>query len=199
MWSSASPIRKTATSVVLSSLCFNTYDEIPQSIPESTIFKSDSSGTAWQYRLITQELTSNPEQEVNVISVSEIVKRAKIQLGLPNKDIASIFLVSRQTIQTYLKGSGNSHTVNNQTKKRALSILDVLDAIKGNFEKSPGAMAKNYTIDNSSLLDLLSEEVIEVDRIQIISRQLGKKLSSNVSPDLTINYNETLFDLTRSV
>lgn len=198
MWSSTSPVGRTATSVILGSLCFSTHAEVPQNITESTIVQSDRSGTAWQYRLITQELASNAEQKADVVSVSEIVKRAKVQLGLPNKDIASIFLVSRQTIQAYLKGSDKSHTVNNQTKKRALSILDVLDSIRDYFEKSPGAMAKNYTIDNFSLLDLLSKEVLEVDRIQTISRELGRKLSSTVSSGLTIN-DETLFDLTRTV
>ena len=109
MWSSTSPVGKTATSVVLSSLCFSTYAEVPQNIPENTIVQSDRSGTAWQYRLITQELSSHAKPKADVVSVSEIVKRAKVQLGLPNKDIADIFLVSRQTIQTYLKGSDTSH------------------------------------------------------------------------------------------
>jgi ribosome-binding protein aMBF1 (putative translation factor) len=198
MWSSTSPVGKTATSVVLSSLCFSTYAEVPQNIPENTIVQSDRSGTAWQYRLITQELSSHAKPKADVVSVSEIVKRAKVQLGLPNKDIADIFLVSRQTIQTYLKGSDTSHAVNNQTKKRALHVLEVLESIKDNFEKSPGAMAKNYTIDNSSLLDLLSAQNLEVNKIQTISRELGKKLSSTASSGQT-NNNETLFDLTRTV
>ena len=91
-----------------------------------------------------------------------------------------------------------SHAVNNQTKKRALHVLEVLESIKDNFEKSPGAMAKNYTIDNSSLLDLLSVQNLEVNKIQTISRELGKKLSSTASSGQT-NNNETLFDLTRTV
>ena len=198
MWSSTSPVGKTATSVVLSSLCFSTYAEVPQNIPENTIVQSDRSGTAWQYRLITQELSSHAKPTADVVSVSEIVKRAKVQLGLPNKDIANIFLVSRQTIQTYLKGSDASHAVNNQTKKRALHVLEVLESIKGNFEKSPGAMAKNYTIYNSSLLDLLSAQNLEVNKIQTISRELGKKLSNAASTGQP-NNNETLFDLTRTV
>ena len=100
--------------------------------------------------------------------------------------------------QTYLKGSDASHAVNNQTKKRALHVLEVLESIKGNFEKSPGAMAKNYTIDNSSLLDLLSAQNLEVNKIQTISRELGKKLSNAASTGQP-NNNETLFDLTRTV
>ncbi|PRO73122.1 hypothetical protein C6Y40_13125 [Alteromonas alba] len=198
MWSSTSSVGKTATSVVLSSLCFSTYAEVPQNIPENKIVQSDRSGTAWQYRLIAQELSSHAKPKADVVSISEIVKRAKVQLGLPNKDIANIFLVSRQTIQTYLKGSDTSHTVNNQTKNRALHVLEVLESIKDNFEKSPGAMAKNYTIDNSSLLDLLSAQNLEVNKIQTISRELGKKLSSTASSDQP-NNNETLFDLTRTV
>ena len=69
--------------------------------------------------------------------------------------------------------------------------LEVLESIKDNFEKSPGAMAKNYTIDNSSLLDLLSVQNLEVNKIQTISRELGKKLSSTASSGQT-NNNETL-------
>src|SRR5690606_4188710 len=197
MWSSTSPVGKTATSVVLGSLCFSTYAEVPQNINENTIVQSDRSGTAWQYRLITQELYSHAKPKADVVSVSEIVKRAKVQLGLPNRDIANIFLVSRQTIQTYLKDSDMSHAVNNLTKKRAPTVLDVLESIRDNFEKSPAAMAKNYTIDNSRLLDLLSAENLEVDKIQTICRELSKKLSNTASSGLTSN-DETLFDLTRT-
>ena len=151
MWSSTSPVGKTATSVVLSSLCFSTYAEVPQNIPENTIVQSDRSGTAWQYRLITQELSSHAKPTADVVSVSEIVKRAKVQLGLPNKDIANIFLVSRQTIQTYLKGSDASHAVNNQTKKRALHVLEVSAASPAKMH--PVLLAKNppHSIINQPL------------------------------------------------
>ena len=198
MWSSTSSAAKTATSIVLGGLCFNTHAELPAQIIEIPVVQTEKSGAAWLYSFTSQDFDLNNKSELNVVSVSEIIKRAKIQLGLPNKDLADVFLVSRQTIQTYLKGSDKSHAVNNQTKERALSVLKVLDLIEDNFGKSPGAMAKNYTVEDNSLLDLLSREELEVDKIIELSKVLGKILSNPTHNNLP-EKDSALFDLTRSV
>ena len=110
----------------------------------------------------------------------------KVTLGLPNKDIVSIFKVSRQTLHSY-KNSNDQHAVNSSTKERALLLSKIIAEISPKFNRSPGAMAKNYVMDGKSLLDLLSEPKLDIPSIVKISSSLSDKISSNTAKETPVN------------
>lgn len=145
--------------------------------------------------------TVNPEEKGNIgdtqpLSIAEIILLAKDSLGLPNKDIASILRVSRQTLHTY-KDSNTSQTLNLMTMKRAITIDGVMKKIAPKFRRSPGAMAKNFTFEGESLLQLLESDELNVDKIVSLADKLSESMNS-VSHSNSIN-NDTLHSLTRAV
>ena len=116
---------------------------------------------------------------------------------MPNKDIAKIFGVTRQTLYNYLKQSDKNSVINPNTLERSLMLKKVAKNLSGIFNKSPGAMAKNFTIEEQSLLDLLSEEDLNIDKISIFAVKLSKRMSQHSSSSDSVSNNITLMELTR--
>lgn len=129
-----------------------------------------------------------------VMSIADMISSVKVKLGLPNKDIASIFDVTRQTLHSYSKGAEATQSLKEETKQRIINVYAVIEDVSKVLEKSPGAMAKNYTMDGDSLLGLLSSPSINVPKVLALAKGIAEK---SLIPSHQIN-ESTLNDLTFS-
>lgn len=193
MWSTTANCNKKAA-LALGVMCFNTHaalkiDDVV-SPHRSSSFISNVSGIHWS-NIGTPSLPKSDKIELQ--SISDIVDFIKVTLGLPSKDIANILGVSRQTLYSY-KSSLDSQTVNNTTMERALKLFAILQKTTPLFQRSPGAMAKNYFQDGKSLLDLLVEKELDTKSILAISKILSNKMSS--ATKATPNNEVSLYQLT---
>lgn len=187
MWDTTLLRNQKTTAIALSMICFNTHAPVDvDSIipPQFEVSYSNIAGEQWSSVGIS-ELTGT-DKAVEVLSIADIVDSVKVTLGLPNKDIANIFGVSRQTLHSY-KNAANEQTVNAANQKRALTLAEIIRQISPKFIRSPGAMAKNYTVNGKSLLDLLSEQLLNEREIVWLSEQLAEKMDPNVLKPTTIN------------
>lgn len=193
MWNSASnaipTVAFTATVCVFSS--FGQSVEAPILAELPVYSASLKSGDAWSTG--GQVLTGKLEQDV--LSVGEMAQLIKESLGLPNKDIARILRVTRQTLHNYVT-QNDEQTANASNRSRVLELYDAVGILRGKLPYSPGAMAKNYFVDGDSLLDLLSNEELDVEKIEILSRELAKKLNQNKEEGAEVN-SATLYQLTK--
>lgn len=129
-----------------------------------------------------------------VMSIADMILSVKVKLGLPNKDIASIFDVTRQTLHSYSKGAEVTQSLKEETKQRIINIYGVIEEVSTVLGKSPGAMAKNYTMNGDSLLGLLSSPSIDVPKVLTLAKGIAGK---SLVPNHQIN-ESTLNDLTFS-
>ncbi|ELI5735573.1 hypothetical protein RRK63_004316 [Vibrio fluvialis] len=190
MWTTTSSNTKIAsTALVLGAMCFNTHAAVDvDSIVESqydVIYSSNIHGHNWSSVGITRQ--NKHQQEQSVLGMADIVAMVKVSLGLPNKDIARIFGVSRQTLHAYKNSTDEHHTVNASKKERALTLSEIIKEIQPKFARSPGAMAKNYMMDGKSLLDLLSEPELNITDIVRLADNLAEKMSSNAPKATPVN------------
>ncbi|QXO17210.1 hypothetical protein [Vibrio ostreae] len=190
MWkTTASTNVKATASVIALSMAFNTHaniDDIETAVlpQRDVLYSSNILGHQWSSVGVYEQ--ADYEKNTDILSIADIVNSVKVTLGLPNKDIASIFKVSRQTLHSY-KNSNDQHAVNSSTKERALLLSEIITEISPKFNRSPGAMAKNYVMDGKSLLDLLSETKLDIPSIVKISNSLSDKLSSNTAKETPVN------------
>lgn len=193
MWNSASnaipTVAFTATVCVFSS--FGQANEAPLLAELPVYSASLKSGDAWSTG--GQVLTEKLEQDV--LNVGEMAQVIKESLGLPNKDIARILRVTRQTLHNYVT-QNDEQTANASNRSRVLELYGVVGMLRDKLPHSPGAMAKNYFVDGASLLDLLSSEELDVAKIEILSNELAKKLNQNKKGEAEVN-SVTLYQLTR--
>ncbi|MCG9723387.1 helix-turn-helix domain-containing protein [Shewanella sp. Isolate7] len=197
MWDTTSLRNQKTTAIALSMMCFNTHAaiDVDSVLPAQyeVTYSSNIAGEQWSSVGIS-ELTDT-DKTVEVLSIADIVDLVKVALGLPNKDVARIFGVSRQTLHSY-KNAADEQTVNAANQKRALTLAEIISEISPKFNRSPGAMAKNYTVEGKSLLDLLSEPSLKVREIVWLSEKLAEKMNSNV-PKLTETNEVSLHQLTK--
>ncbi|MCQ9084881.1 hypothetical protein [Vibrio harveyi] len=197
MWNTTSSTHKKTTAIALSMACFNTHAavDVDSILPPQyeVCYSSNISGEQWS-SIGVAELTDNGNT-TEVLSIADIVDLVKVALGLPNKDVASIFGVSRQTLHSY-KNSADDHTVNASNQKRALTLAEIIQEVRPKFNRSPGAMAKNYTVEGKSLLDLLSEPTLNISNIVWFADKLAEKMSAN-APKSTATNEVSLRQLTK--
>lgn len=190
MWkTTASNNVKATASVIALSMAFNTHaniDDIETAVlpQRDVLYSSNMLGHHWSSVGVSEQ--TDCAKNTDILSIADIVNSVKVTLGLPNKDIASIFKVSRQTLHSY-KSSNDQHAVNSSTKERALLLSSIMAEISPKFNRSPGAMAKNYVMDGKSLLDLLSETELDIPSIVKISNGLSDKLSPNTAKETPVN------------
>lgn len=184
MWGTTTSSNSTAVTAVALSMIFSTHAAINiDNIRRDEIYISNVCGQKWSSIGIKEDVK---ETEPQLQSIADIVDLVKVELGLPNKDIANIFRVSRQTLHAY-KHSTDMHTVNTANMERAFLLANVIDEIRAKFNRSPGAMAKNYVMDGKSLLDLLSESELNIPNIVRISNNLAEKMTLGSLKDASIN------------
>ncbi|MDC5837942.1 hypothetical protein OPW33_01195 [Vibrio europaeus] len=192
MWNSASTNSSTAKSALLlgiGALSFNTYADIDlDAVIESqyeSVYQSNIQGNSWSS--VGINIQEDNQAQPEIMGISDIVDMVKVSLGLPNKDIASIFRVSRPTLNTYKKSTDGLHTVNATNRERALLLANITQEIQPKFLKSPGAMAKNYVIDGRSLLDLMSDENLDVKAIVQLSDAIAEKMAGHAEKATQLN------------
>lgn len=201
MWNSTPTFKNNviaAIAVMGNVVAFNTHSMPMEKQNHYTIFHEQTVSNLGQTHWNT---TNSDKVEVDsvhegVVSISEIIALTKVTLGLPNKDVADIFGITRQTLHTYSNGGDLTQNINKHTRGRALALFDIINDVKGKFKNSPGAMAKNYTIEGRSLLDYLTSEKLCADEIIEFCDRLAAKMESNQPPFL--GDTKTLYSLTRS-
>ncbi|WP_421189117.1 hypothetical protein [Aeromonas sanarellii] len=132
-----------------------------------------------------------------LVGIADIILNVKEVLGLPNKDVASIFGVTRQTLHSYVTEEGVSQFIKTNTRERVFTLHEIIKEVSPLFTQSPGAMSKNFIVDGSSLLDLFKAEKLDIVKILSHSRSLAEKMSK--IPSSTSRDDNTLFGLTRNV
>jgi hypothetical protein len=201
MWNSTGE-RKASfyATAMISALVFNSHTNIENTINYTSASmeqKSNSSNLKGTYWLtINLNHKDNKEQDTSIVGISDVVSDIKTSLGLPNKDVAQILRVTRQTLHTYAKNSDVEHAINPLTLKRAFTIAEVIKEIAPKFSQSPGAMAKNYTMEGHTLLELLSAPNLDIQAIIPFADMLAKVMDKRTSTSSHINEN-ALYELTR--
>ncbi|WP_375058399.1 hypothetical protein [Zobellella sp. DQSA1] len=131
------------------------------------------------------------------IDISSVVVKLKNMLGLPNKDVAAIFRVTRQTLHSYTKESVLTARVSEKVLERSKSIAALIERLDPIFETSPGSLAKNYYYQGSSLFDLMIEEEFNQEKIFKVSAFLSEKIKEAKSKSNVSGNNNTLYALTK--
>lgn len=200
MWSSAkSSIAPVAVSVALLSTA---YADVAKYEDYQTPFKgyeksSNLNGHEWSsantFKLKTQE-TSKPI--INEASVSDVVNLVKITLGLPNKDIAEIFQVSRQTLHSY-KNEESTHKLHEQNFYRVKELKNIFEDISKILPNSPGALAKTYLIEDQTLFDLLKDNDLKKEKILSFVEKLQRKIDQKSDINRMDQSDISVFELTK--
>ncbi len=187
---------------LLSSLgSYSTFaEEAPKYLYDASSTKFDTSsneyekGVGWRSSK-SNELNNREENTAELTHIAEVISKVKIATGLPNKDIADIFKVTRQTLYTHLKKSDQKHKINQQTISRMADLEKIIVRISPLFSRSPGAMAKNYLLNGVSLFDLLKEDNLNTGKIFSLAEALVVKMDAGNPTGKQVNI-ETLHDLT---
>ena len=180
---------------------FNSY----ASIDADDIMASQSDVAYVSSLIVDRTWTSNGEASQSssaesadlMRGISDIIADMKVFLGLPNKDIADIFGVTRQTLHAYKNGSDQQHNISTLTLARAHELDTLLRSVRSYFDRSPGAMSKNFMYEGQSLLSLLKEKDIDQDKFVAVASKLAEKMSGH-SAHLANTNETTLFQMTSS-
>ncbi len=196
---------KFVTALILSATTFNSYAEIPiqntclapqyEDCTKQNILDNHlSENNLWT----TFNSSRTNDKNVMATSIADKISAVKIALGLPNKDIAEIYKVARQSLHNYQKYSDVEHNVKQQTRERSIILDDIIQEIRPLFKRSPGAMAKNFTYNGESLLSLLSQEELNKAKIFKLASLLTERMQKNSKNSDRLTNGLTLNDLTRS-
>ena len=129
--------------------------------------------TSYESSLKNSDLLDRVEDKVDV---ADIVDFVKVTLGLPNKDIAEVFQVTRQTLHNYKSQDESNHNLHEQNLVRVKNLKKIFDGLSGFFPKSPGALCKTYMVNNHTLLDLLTADNLDQNAIFNIASLLKEKM-----------------------
>ncbi|WP_429103874.1 hypothetical protein [Aeromonas hydrophila] len=200
MWNSASAIKNSPASAVImaGAVMFQTHAGVISHPTTYDVLHDQNSSNYDNGRWASYNFHgTKPSKEKQLLGISDIISFVKVSLGLPNKDIASIFGVTRQTLHSYATEAEISQSMKSSTRDRVIALHEIIKAISPLLPHSPGAMSKNFTIEGSSLLDLLTSETLDTSKILHHSQLLADKM--NKIPASHSKDGTTLFNLTRSV
>ncbi|MAL98872.1 MAG: hypothetical protein CL583_10545 [Alteromonadaceae bacterium] len=201
MWTNGSGI---TTAAVAGAFLFSSYtagaEVLVDELSEPRAYVANFEGVHWSSANFAADNSAREggSEGEAALGIGDVIGTAKISLGLPNKDIAQIFGVTRQTLYSYSKGQDLERTANSQTRQRVFQLKPIVQKLALVLPKSPGAMAKNYSIGGLTLFDLLVKEELDSDRIVEVATALGEKLNqiSGVSSRSPVSGNKTLHELT---
>ena len=137
---------------------------------------------------------TNTLQIDSKVDVADIINLVKTTLGLPNKDVADIFKVTRQTLHNYKNEGG--HGLHEQNLLRVRKLKVIFDEVANILDKSPGALSKTYIVNEQSFFDLLSADELNEESIISFAKEIKVKMDSK-SKIVRENDNISLFNLTR--
>lgn len=200
MWNSASAMKSLPASAILmaGSVMFQTH-MVSATFPSSyDVFHDQDSSNYDNGRWHSVNLYGQQRsEEPTLVGIADIISFVKMSLGLPNKDIAAIFGVTRQTLHSYVTDAGTTQSIKPSTRERVITLYEVIKEVTLMFSHSPGAMSKNYMIAGCSLLDLLIAEKLDITKILQHSKLLAEKMDK--IPSSSSKDDSTLHSLTRSV
>ncbi len=156
---------------------------------------------AWENVNFEKDVVENNDLD-NIVDLVMKVNEVKMALGLPDKDIASTLRVTRQTLYNYRTQEPSTINAKDHILKRADELYFITKKFNNIFEQSPGPGAKNIIINNVTLLDLLSTDVLNQDRIIKFARKLANKINedrniSHVKRATDIERKRNLYNLTK--
>lgn len=201
MWNSTSVQEKYPVGVlfIAGAVIFQTHMGLSGAPSSYNVFHDQSSSNydngRWTSSNFNHVVHSSEKQ--SLIGIADIIAFVKVSLGLPNKDVASIFGVTRQTLHAYVTEEGVTQSIKSSTRERMINLHEIIKEISKVFPHSPGAMSKNFTLDGCSLLDLLMAETLDIMKIVQHSKSLAERMSK--IPSSSSKDDSTLFGLTRSV
>ncbi len=137
---------------------------------------------------------TNTLQIDSKVDVADIINLVKTTLGLPNKDVADIFKVTRQTLHNYKNESG--HGLHEQNLLRVRKLKVIFDEVANILDKSPGALSKTYIVNEQSFFDLLNADELNEESVISFAKEIKIKMDSK-SKIVRENDNISLFNLTR--
>lgn len=111
---------------------------------------------------------------IGAIDMVAMVRYAKLHLGIPDKDLATLFNLSRQHIHNYRTGTGSEPQPS--TLVRAREMYSLILEMSDIFSLAPSHAMKNVYLDNTSLFELLDTVSPEHDRIIAFARELETQL-----------------------
>jgi hypothetical protein len=203
MFSSASSMvsnRVAFTTFAVGAALFNTHTPINindvMSSQNDVVYATNLVGDYWSSHGETFQAVSFDTQ-AELRGISDIISDVKIFLGLPNKDVANVFGVTRQTLHAYKSGADNDHNISQNTLDRAFLVDSLVEKVRGLFDRSPGAISKNFMYEGKSLLSLLTEKDIDQDKFVNVAGKLADKMKGH-SAHLTQAHETTLFQMTSS-
>lgn len=177
---------QTAASEIFDTKFFNSFDE--------NHFILDTQENYWSSYYNKTEEEKNPIYSDSKVDVADIINLVKTTLGLPNKDVADIFKVTRQTLHNYK--SENVHALHGQNLLRVRKLKIIFDEVSNIVEKSPGALSKTYIVNGQSFFDLLTSDDLDEKSIISFAEEIKLKMEYK-SKILRENDNISLFHLTR--
>jgi hypothetical protein len=175
---------QTTASEIFNPKLLNNFDE-------NHIILNETNSWSSYYHNSIEENTSHADSKVDV---SDIINLVKTTLGLPNKDIADIFKVTRQTLHNYK--NENSHALHEQNLLRVRKLKVIFDDVANIVDKSPGALSKTYIINEQSFFDLLIADDLDEESIISFAKEIKLKMEFK-SKILRENDSIALFNLTR--
>lgn len=176
---------QTTASEIFSPKLLSNFDE------NHMILSNENNYWSSYYHNSIEKNMSNADSKVDV---SDIINLVKTTLGLPNKDIADIFKVTRQTLHNYK--NENSHALHEQNLLRVRKLKVIFDDVANIVDKSPGALSKTYIINEQSFFDLLIADDLDEESIIAFAKEIKLKMEFK-SKILRENDNISLFNLTR--
>lgn len=169
------------------------YDE-----PIDAVKQLTASGDSWSTSN-TAQANEHATEKDNGLGIADVIAYVKESLGLPKKDVAEIFGVTRQTLHSYSKPSYQAHSINKGTLQRAFDIEGIIREIEPSFMHSPGAMAKNFSVGGDTLLSLLSQPDLDQRKILEVASLLAERIAKHSVVEKSKGNDQALYDLTRSV
>jgi hypothetical protein len=136
----------------------------------------------WLHGLVTTALRAltvvKPNQMALVRDSAAIVQHAQLVLGLTMKDLAAVFQVSRQTLYSRIK-EGDAAAAHNSA--RFNDIEKVVIEIEKVMTVVPGASAKSFTVEGTTLFELLCADKLDANKIIHIARAIESELQNRSS------------------
>lgn len=161
------------------------------------VFHEYQQGVAEQ---IGEALTTLLYQEESVVqpgvrckeSAAVIINTAKRVTGLSIKDLAGIFLVSRQTLYNYRKSEEN---ITDRNWARLQAVERQVATLAGILPYSPGSLTKRIALDGDTLYGLLCMEILDAARIRRMAEYLANQMREPV--DTGVRHPSSVDQLTR--
>ncbi|GAW87822.1 hypothetical protein bplSymb_SCF19301P001 [Bathymodiolus platifrons methanotrophic gill symbiont] len=133
------------------------------------------------------------DQQIDILTVTDVIHRAEKTLGLSKQHLAEVFLTTRQNLHNLL--TKLEQKPNQKTENRAQQVNEALSIISSNCPHRLGASTLTMRIDDKRLFDILTSESINLEQVAIFSKTIAKRInkqSQSTLPDSIVKQEEFL-------